>query len=186
MKKLSKKVLCVLSSAFLMCSASAIPASATKILNGKPISEIDVDKERHKISEITGGFNNITLLEKEYVIDCEQPDITNGETTYMSVRTGRQHKVDYNKTELYYQWYFNGNAIDGATDIEYETETPGNYYCVVTEKKIRTFSKGSLTDKLDSAEIDSSLNRLNGDLYKKERTLTEYTTDTITIKKCLI
>ncbi len=184
MKKLSKKLLCVISSAVLLCGASAIPASATKTLNGRRVPDA---RDIGRISESINDFKTISLLENDYMIDCEQTDITTDEGAYMTVRAGCNHKVDYSNTELKYQWYFNGKAINDATDSDYEAETPGKYYCVVTEEstgRIKIGVTGSFTRPInDTIAIEGSVDKLSKAVYQKVKRIPTYTTNTITVKR---
>ncbi|MCR5600513.1 MAG: immunoglobulin domain-containing protein [Ruminococcus sp.] len=120
MKNVSKKLLCALSSAILLCGASAIPASA------KPL-QLPAD---------AFSGNTIDLGTTEYTLNEDYFEITRSEKARIEVRTPMSHVAGRNFIAQSYQWYRNGSIINGATSSFYEASEEGRYSCEVTVKSI--------------------------------------------------
>lgn len=128
MKKMSKKVLCVLSGAVLLCGASAIPASAA------PAPDL-------RKPAVTQKKNNIEfcLKETEFSIRIGQKVTLEVGTTGYTSSSGRFIEKytpipDKVKKLLGFQWFNANGPIAGATSSTYTADKPGKYFCRVYNK----------------------------------------------------
>lgn len=130
MKKLSKKVLCVISSAVLLCGATAIPASAERIKNPEFQTTLSPKFSLPEFVLNKTSFN-ITSSETAYL-----------EVGYLSAKILHGKKVftilsETEKSKLNFQWYNSNGIIRGATDSIYPTNKAGKYYCRVSIKGVK-------------------------------------------------
>lgn len=120
MKAMLKKTICIISSAIMLCGASAIPANA-KDPTFRPelnLPELIVDVGRKPLC-------------LGYYLNSYNFEITPSETAIIEAKTDR--KLSFDRVAEY-QWYKDGKAIKGATLSAYPATEAGKYYCEITER----------------------------------------------------
>lgn len=158
MKKLSRKIICILSSAVLFCVASGMTADAetniitlesnstevnTSLREGitlKPtlnLSEVqqfpgdNYTKIPSGTLEPNDGTIDISLKASQKYTDLTltQNEISTGKKAILEVKT--QNTRYYTFGTVKYQWFGPNGLISGANSKTYETIVPGSYYCYV-------------------------------------------------------
>ncbi len=154
MKNVSKKVLCLLSSAVLLCGATAMTTNAAP----------DYATLKPGVSTQKSSF--------EFRLKNNNFEITPSETATLEVglygslsgtlKPGRKTFIPIPaklKKLVRFQWYNEKGIIQGATGVTYEASSAGKYYCRVINKafldKNEDFNVGSGKRPLDPAnELD--------------------------------
>ena len=148
MKNVSKKVICVLSSAVLLCGASAIPASAA--------NRVSLDRATSTPALSTNQI--IGVLGVNFYIDGGNFELADGATKTVTVKRCDDMILSANAT-VSYQWYKDGTAVSGATSASYPINALGKYYCKVKVKMPRTLVNkrtGKRTTTYSTEEYDTS------------------------------
>ena len=141
MKMLFKKAICLLSSAVLLCGASAIPASADTTSAYNP----SASSRPSTTTTADTGRSSGRVGRLKYYLDTSDFDLAKGEIKYVTVKKSSGYTVPANST-VSYQWYRDDTAIKGATNVSYPVKTAGTYYCKVTVKTAHVL-KGGRTGK---------------------------------------
>ena len=157
MKNMSKKVLCLLSGAVLLCGASAIPASAAPSTNlRKPA--------------FTQNKSNIELCLKETEFSIrigQKVTLEVGTTGYTS---GGRFIEKYTpipdkvKKLLGFQWFNENGPIAGADSSTYTADKPGKYFCRVYNKAALGGGIDEFPSKYTSSTIDLGFVYLDTDV----------------------
>lgn len=139
MENNSKKIICALSSAAVLCSTTVLPANAAiPVLNDRDIVEHDFDRPYFKpeIPRIPGKFDfdkyqpyapDYAHLKNDYFIL-----IMNGRfKSYAILEVEIPLTVLKHDYEIRYQWYYGTDPIIGADSSTYAASKPGYYYCYV-------------------------------------------------------
>lgn len=125
-----KKIVCALSSAVMLCGASALPASAKDpTLN---LGDIRISDERLRPGKLG-------IKHDPYYISESYFEITSGETAELEVVCAYDHFIPSTR-HAEYQWYRGSVKIEGATERIYKADRSGKYYCVVSEVKNKRVS----------------------------------------------
>ncbi|MCR5600515.1 MAG: hypothetical protein K6G33_07235 [Ruminococcus sp.] len=122
MKNVSKKLLCLLSSAILLCGASTMTASATPFPGDK-----------------IPGFANIKVA-PSFQLNKTNVEITSSESVTLKVGTyvqaGKKNEIklfkqitDEQKKKYAFQWYRDNTIIKGETEPTIEVTKAGKYFC---------------------------------------------------------
>lgn len=103
------------------------------ISNGASPYQIDWSNGMNQatIGNLASGTYSVTVLDNN---GCERSDtfnITNG-TPVNPVIATVENVLSVPGLYASYQWYFNGDAIEGATEASYEATESGDYYIEVT------------------------------------------------------
>ena len=170
MRVFMKKAACLLSSAVLLCGATAISASAapttynpnatsrssstTTAYNPSASSRPSTTTETGRSSGRVGRY--------KFFLDCGSFDIANGESKTVTVKKSSGYTVPNNST-ISYQWYRDDKEIIGATDVSYIIKTKGTYYCKVKVTTAYTIRQRGVrertvcsTDEFDTDIITAS------------------------------
>ncbi|MBR5682718.1 MAG: hypothetical protein IKW96_05490 [Ruminococcus sp.] len=144
MKNNSKKIICTLSSAIVLCGSAALPVSAAKEIPGRNPS-VDIDRLPKEIPEriliepnFRPGFEH-KYFECYEALSAKQkktlvllPD-SGSAVLEVEVSGGRyKNDPDY---EVRYQWCNVNGPIYGAINAKYYADKTGEYYCYVWEAK---------------------------------------------------
>ena len=143
MKNVSKKVICALSSAVLLCGASAIPASAKELpgidpsigrgrLRPEHVDIIHIDPNWRPSNEhiYFDFYEALSAKQKKTLVFM--PD-SGRAVLEVEVSGGRyRNDSDY---EIRYQWCDENGPIYGAMNSIYYASRTGSYYCCVWEAK---------------------------------------------------
>lgn len=153
---LFKKAICLLSSAVLLCGASAIPASADTTTaynpsassrpstittaynpsaNSRPSTTTTTDTGR-STGRSTGRVGKL-----QYYLDCGDIELAEGENKIVTAKRSAGHPLADNST-VSYQWYCDDTEVNGATEAAYKISSKGTYYCKVTVKTAYTTASG--------------------------------------------
>ena len=120
MRVFMKKAACLLSSAVLLCGATAISASAANA------------------SSLAGFVStSSTISEAKFYLSSGDFEIGDNTTKGVWVKRSSSYEMPVNSTATY-QWYKDGTAISGATNYLYNISSTGKYYCKVTVKTPHT------------------------------------------------
>ena len=120
MKMLFKKAICLLSSAVLLCGASAIPASADTTIAYNP----SASSRPSTTTTADTGRSSGRVGRLKYYLDTSDFDLAKGEIKYVTVKKSSGYTVPANST-VSYQWYRDDTAIKGATNFSYPVKTAG-------------------------------------------------------------
>ena len=158
MKKLSRKIVCILSCAVLFCGASGMTADAetnritlelnltevktslsegTTLMPSSDLSEIlqyTGNNYRTNPNSILkpndGKIDNLLKANQKYVdLTLTKNEISAGKKATLEVRTQNTKYSPFGTVK--YQWFGPNGLISGATQKTYTTIVPGSYYCYV-------------------------------------------------------
>jgi len=123
MRAIFRKVLCLLSSAVLLCSATAMTASA----DDPPAISGTSDRINGQVLDKT---------RKLYYIENKDYEVEPGETVTLKVEKLRSASAS-DALRLSYQWYKDGKEIPNATSSSHTASSKGDYYCKVTHRSTK-------------------------------------------------
>ena len=129
MKNMSKKVLCFLSSAVLLCGATSITASAVPDLGNKKPGVL-THKSKYEFRLNKNSFEitpSETATLEVGLYGSLSGSFVPGRKTFSPIPA----KI---KKLLKFQWYNENGIIIGATGVTYEARSAGKYYCRVINK----------------------------------------------------
>ncbi len=87
--------------------------------------------------EVIPGIENPTVIENEGVLSVEAVD------------------------DLTYQWYLDGEAIEGATEVTYEPMVMGSYYVVASSEACTAQSLSVMVEDMTSIETVTGVEKIN-------------------------
>lgn len=125
MKAVSKKIVCLFSSAVLLCGAGSMTANAATTYYPSATTRPTVT----------------ALKVSEYYLDKTDVEIESGKTAVINALKSSRFTLPANST-VSYQWYKNGSALSGETRSSLTVSSAGSYYCEVKVKQRVTIYGG--------------------------------------------
>ncbi len=158
MKKMSKKVLCLLSGAVLLCGASAITASAAPVTDfRKPV----VTQKKNNIEFCLKETDLTIMLGEKVTLEVGTTGYTTSSGRFIEKYTPIPDKV---MKMLSFQWYNENGPIAGATSSTYTTGRSGKYFCRVYNKAALGGGIDEFPDKYTPSTVDLGFVYLDTDV----------------------